>query len=59
MYIVTIVDIKQKIDASKKRIADELWLKMKISAIRQGMKIHEWLEDAIKLKLEMEERNEK
>lgn len=38
---------------------DEIWNEMRASAIRKGLKIHEWLEIAIKRKLDLEEQNEK
>jgi 5-methylcytosine-specific restriction endonuclease McrA len=40
-------------------IDPELWIRMRASAIRKGQKIHEWLEDAIRNWLKMEDSNEK
>jgi hypothetical protein len=57
------MEIKQKIDVLKpeyKSNADlELWLKMKISAMKKKQTIARWVMDAIKLKLDMEDSNEK
>lgn len=46
------MDNDANINAHKNRIDPIVWRKMKASAIEQGVKIHEWLEDAIKRKLE-------
>jgi hypothetical protein len=53
------MDNKQRIDALKSELDQEIWLKMKISAIRKGQRIHDWIQDAIVQKLKMEEQNEK
>ena len=53
------MDNKQKVDALKSELDQEIWLKMKISAIRKGQRIHAWVQDAIVEKLDREDSNEK
>lgn len=46
------MDNDANINAHKNKIDPIIWRKMRASAIRQDVKISEWLEDAIKRKLE-------
>lgn len=58
VYISYIMEDKN-LDAHKQRIDPQVWLKMKLSAMKQGKKIHQWLQEAILLKLQNEESDEK
>jgi hypothetical protein len=49
----------QKIDTAKDEIDPGLWLEMKVSAMRKKQKISQWLENAIRNQLKMEDSNEK
>lgn len=47
------------IDAVKNKIDPALWRRMRASAMYQGLKIHEWLAEAIEKKLATEKKHEK
>jgi hypothetical protein len=47
------------IDAAKSKIDPVLWRQMRASAMAQGLKIHQWLAEAIRIKLNLEKKHEK
>jgi predicted HicB family RNase H-like nuclease len=47
----------KNLDANRHRINPDLWRKMRISALSQGKLIFQWLEEAIKMKLNAEAKD--
>lgn len=54
VYTIAVMGNDANIDAAKNKVNPVLWREMRASAIQKQQKIHEWLEEAIRLNLQME-----